>query len=98
MLCGSNVFAVGLGKKRFLIDACQNDQEKFLRNIEVFMNDQDCYFEGVLITHSHFDHFGGAYDIVKLMEKLGKPIPKIYKKIDGNKTERKQTIENESLK
>lgn len=98
MLFGSNIFAVGIGKKRYLIDACQNDYEKFLSNVEAFVTDHDCYFEGILITHAHFDHMGGAFDVVKLMEKLGKPVPKIYKFIDGNDPELDRYEEHEDVK
>lgn len=98
MIFGSNIFAVGLGEKRYLIDACQIAQDQFLSNVEAFVKEQNCYFEGILVTHAHFDHMGGAYDVVELMGELGKPIPKIYKKIDGSFTELKRLKEVEQLK
>ena len=98
MLYGSNIFAIGLGQKRYLIDACQNGQEKFLSNVEAFVKDHDCYFDGILITHAHYDHMGGAYDIIQLMEQIGKPIPKIYKFIDGNDPELERFEENQDVK
>mmetsp|Transcript_24502 Transcript_24502/g.38004 ORF Transcript_24502/g.38004 Transcript_24502/m.38004 type:complete len:129 (-) Transcript_24502:844-1230(-) len=60
MLCGTNVYAIGTGKKRFLVDAGERDVEKFLENVEKFVTDMDCDIEGILITHSHFDHMEGA--------------------------------------
>ena len=33
MLCGTNCFAIGVGKRRFLIDACQKDVPRFLDNL-----------------------------------------------------------------
>lgn len=33
MLCGTNCYAIGTGKKRFLIDACLKDCKPFLRNL-----------------------------------------------------------------
>ena len=98
MLFGSNIFAVGLGKKRYLIDACQGNSQRFLENIEAFVTDFDCDIEGILITHAHFDHMGGAFDVLKLMGKLGRPLPKIYKFIDGNESELERYDENEDVK
>ena len=60
LLCGTNNFAIGVGKKRFLIDACMYEHKPFIKNIEKFMVENDCYFEKIFITHSHFDHMGGA--------------------------------------
>ena len=98
MLFGSNIFAVGLGKKRFLIDACQGNSEKFLKNVEAYVTAFDCDIEGIFITHAHHDHMGGAYDVVKLMGKLGRPLPKIYKFVDGNESELERYEEHEELK
>jgi glyoxylase-like metal-dependent hydrolase (beta-lactamase superfamily II) len=66
-LCGTNMFAIGKGKKRYMIDACQSDQWEFLENVKAFMKDQNCYFEKIFISHSHFDHMDGAYNLVALM-------------------------------
>ena len=64
MLCGTNCYAVGTGPKRFLIDAAEKDRPKFLENIEAFVRDKNCAFEGLLITHSHYDHMDGALQII----------------------------------
>ena len=37
MLCGTNVFAVGLGKKWYMIDACIKDHIPFLSNVKAFV-------------------------------------------------------------
>ncbi|CDW74286.1 metallo-beta-lactamase domain protein [Stylonychia lemnae] len=44
-LCGTNVYIVGQGQKRFLIDACHRNNLKFLDNIRVFLRDQNCQIE-----------------------------------------------------
>ena len=97
MLFGSNIFAIGVGKKRFLIDACQINSGKFLSNVEAYVSDFDCDIEGIFITHAHYDHMGGALDVVKLMKRLGRPLPKIYKFIDGNESELVRIEENEGI-
>ena len=38
MLCGTNVYAIGTGEKRYLIDACVNNHKKFIDNIKSFMD------------------------------------------------------------
>jgi len=60
MLCGTNCFALGTGEKRYLIDACQKDHQKFLDNVQKFVTEEKCFFDGIFITHSHHDHMDGA--------------------------------------
>ena len=67
VLCGTNCFAVGTGKRRFLIDACKKDHDIFLTTIACFVEEQDCYFERIFITHSHYDHMDGAMNLIELM-------------------------------
>jgi hypothetical protein len=37
VLCGTNVYAIGKGKKRILIDACKEDHKPFLDNVREFL-------------------------------------------------------------
>ena len=60
VLCGTNVFAIGKGKERYLVDACKKDHGLFLDNLKAFMKEENCYIKGVFITHSHYDHMDGA--------------------------------------
>ena len=39
MLCGTNVYVIGTGKKRYLIDAGEKDVPKFISNIKKFVAD-----------------------------------------------------------
>jgi hypothetical protein len=38
MLCGTNVYAIGTGQKRYLVDACVNNHKKFIDNIKSFLD------------------------------------------------------------
>ena len=61
------------------------------------MTRENCYFEGVFITHSHYDHMEGAMEIIELMKSLGKPIPKIFKFVDGGVTEQNRLRKSPEL-
>jgi len=65
-LCGTNVYIIGKGKQRFMIDACTKNNLEFLGNIEAFMLSHNCFISKIFVTHGHFDHYQGAYDVVKL--------------------------------
>ena len=66
-LCGTNMYAIGTGKERYMIDACSMNQQKFLSNVKTFCEDFSCSFTKILITHAHYDHMDGAQEIVNLM-------------------------------
>jgi glyoxylase-like metal-dependent hydrolase (beta-lactamase superfamily II) len=97
MMCGTNVYAVGKGKHFYMIDACVKDHQRFLENVEKFTTDLDCQFDGILITHAHHDHMDGALNVIELMTKLGRPVPKVYKYIDGNEPEKDRFKSNPGL-
>lgn len=98
MLSGTNCYAIGVGQKRFLIDACLKDYEPFLDNLERFMKEQNCYFEKVFITHSHFDHMAGAYSVVELHKKLNKPLPQIMKFVNNSAQEQERLKDTPEMK
>jgi phosphoribosyl 1,2-cyclic phosphodiesterase len=78
------MYVIGKGKRRFLIDSCIKNNLKFLHNLKVFTQTFGCYFDAVFITHGHHDHYAGAYDVVKYMEELSLPTPKVYKRITND--------------
>jgi hypothetical protein len=41
---------------------------------------------------------GGAQNVVTLMEQLGRPKPKIFKKVDGNSSELERINEDSNVK
>ena len=62
-----------------------------------FTLDHDCQFDGIFVTHAHHDHMDGAQNVVDLMIELGRPAPKVYKFIDGNKPELERIQESPDL-
>jgi len=70
-LNGTNVFLVGTGRKRILIDAAEKikGNAEFVQILGEFMDRQQCDgLEMILITHMHGDHFGGCES---LLDKFG---------------------------
>jgi len=98
MLCGTNVYAIGTGERRFLVDACVNNHKKFIENIISFLDQEKCYFEAIFVTHAHHDHMDGAQSLVDLMISRGHPAPRVYKRIDGNTCEISRLETNPGLK
>ena len=61
----------------------------FLENFNAFMNDQSTVrISKIFITHAHHDHFGGLYDVLRILMERGHTEPMVYKKLDGNKFEK----------
>lgn len=89
-LCGTNCFVVGQGKKSIMIESGDYPENNtlFLENFTKFMADQDqVRIEKIFITHAHHDHFGGLYDVLRILNDKGHEEPLVYKKLDGNRSE-----------
>ena len=84
-LNGTNCYVVGTGSKRILIDTGnpsaselafpfgrQDAHEQFIKNLKRLMVDENFEIELILVTHLHFDHFGGVRGLLKT---FGKHIP-----------------------
>jgi glyoxylase-like metal-dependent hydrolase (beta-lactamase superfamily II) len=86
-LCGTNCFVVGQGKNRVMIESGDYPERNqlFLENFNKFMDDfGDIQISKIFITHAHYDHFGGLYDVLKILLERGHKEPLVYKKLDGN--------------
>lgn len=53
-LAGTNVYMIGTGNKRFMIDACIKNNLKYLENIRNFVTDQQCYID---VSVSSYDYY-----------------------------------------
>jgi glyoxylase-like metal-dependent hydrolase (beta-lactamase superfamily II) len=74
-LNGTNCYLVGQGKKRTLIDTGEADRgnEKFMACLAKVMEMEGCDgLDRILVTHAHFDHYGGVDNLLK---KYGFDIP-----------------------
>ena len=61
----------------------------FLENFNKFMDESgQIQISKIFITHAHYDHFGGLYDILKIIFERGLKEPLVYKKLDGNQFEK----------
>ena len=85
-LNGTNCYVVGTGSKRLLIDTGNPPNEEimgprrgivdahleFVKNLRQLMLEEQFEIELILITHLHFDHFGGVRG---LLNEFGHDIP-----------------------
>mmetsp|Transcript_23788 Transcript_23788/g.23484 ORF Transcript_23788/g.23484 Transcript_23788/m.23484 type:complete len:158 (-) Transcript_23788:401-874(-) len=78
-MCGTNVFILGQGKKRIMIDAGSRNYWKFIRNLKSFVTSQEVEIEAILITHSHYDHLSGVSQVLDLLAEVGQStLPGVY--------------------
>lgn len=89
-LSGTNIFIIGSGKQRLMIDTGEfpeKNQESML-NIQDLLDREDISIKSIFLCHGIKDHFGGAYDVLQMHLQKNLPLPKVYKKVDGNSWER----------
>ena len=70
-LAGTNIFMVGTGSERWMIDGCKKDHPQFLDNVMQFLTEQKCTIKGILVTHAHFDHMDGVQQLTEHLELNG---------------------------
>ena len=90
-LCGTNCFVVGSGINRIMIESGDYPErnQKFLENFNKFITDfSQIRIKSIFITHAHHDHFGGLYDVLRVLGERGHEEPSVYKRLDGNKFEK----------
>jgi len=61
------------------------------------MKQNNCCFDKIFVTHSHKDHYAGAYDLVMLMKELNLPLPRILKKLTKDFCDLRRIIEHPEL-
>ena len=55
-----------------------------MENVREFVLKEGVCFKAIFITHGHYDHMEGAYNLVNLMQEIYGFTPNVYKLIDGN--------------
>ncbi len=73
-LQGTNVYLLGRGPKRVLVDTADGHQPEFFENLRGVLEEDACVIEAVVLTHWHHDHVGGVQHI---LEQFGRP--KVFK-------------------
>lgn len=73
--------------------------QKFLENLTHFLNDHaGIQVNKIFITHAHYDHFGGVFDVLNLFKSYKMNEPEVYKYLDGNNFESEVFARYPSLK
>ena len=78
-LLGSNIYLVGSGPEKIMIDSGDFNSSGFLQNFGEYLNQNNACISKILITHGHGDHFGGLHDLVSFLRSLGHKNPEVYK-------------------
>ncbi|CAD8047663.1 unnamed protein product [Paramecium sonneborni] len=75
-LQGTNTYLMGTGQKRILIDAGEG-KEQYKIHLKQILEQEQCEISIILITHHHYDHIGGIYQVLELC-----PNAQVYKNLD----------------
>lgn len=82
-LQGTNTWLIGNSNSKILIDTGEEvtsvEYIQYLINT-VFPISNTTEISIILLTHGHGDHQGGVIHLLKELKKLGKKIPKVYKR------------------
>lgn len=73
-LQGSNVYLVGTGRARLLVDTADG-RAAFLAAVADVLAAEGAVIDTILITHSHADHVGGIGGLVAAAAAAGAPLP-----------------------
>jgi len=78
-LQGSNVYLIGTGPKRILLDSGQQGFPEYVSNLSKVLKDENVTVEKIILTHWHHDHIGGLVDLAShIQTKENSPVP-VYK-------------------
>ena len=69
-LSGTNCYVIGRGPIKTLIDPGDFPErnQEFMENFNDYLdNNVDIKINRILVTHGHFDHFGGVFEAIKLL-------------------------------
>ena len=83
---------IGCGDIKTLVDPGDFPErnEEFVANLDAYLTHHtDVKINRILVTHGHFDHFGGVYDTIKLLQERNRSTQdlKVFKYLTDNEYE-----------
>ncbi|GAB0090228.1 Beta-lactamase-like protein 2 homolog [Sergentomyia squamirostris] len=70
-LQGTNVYLIGTGRKRLLLDAGAPDRPEFIDNLVKVLKEENAVIDNIVITHWHGGHLDGLKDVLQINEAKG---------------------------
>lgn len=70
-LCGTNCFVIGRGPIKTLVDPGDMPERnvEFIKNLGDYLDfNTGVMINRILVTHGHFDHFGGVHETLELLK------------------------------
>jgi len=89
MLSGTNCFVVGRGTLKTLIDPGDLPERnaEFIQNFSDYLDvNAEVKISRILVTHGHFDHFGGVFEAIRLLKEKERATEDllVFKQLTGN--------------
>ncbi|CDW54295.1 tRNA int endo and ACPS and Lactamase B domain con taining protein [Trichuris trichiura] len=86
-LQGSNIYLVGTGKRRILVDTGVANDADYLNDLKQLIVNSNIEIFTIICTHWHLDHTGGVKDVLKVLQNIGQPKPSVMKYSITDKSE-----------
>lgn len=78
-LQGTNIYLIGTGPRRILLDAGQGGFPEYVENLKSFLSEQNVSVERIIISHWHHDHIGALGDLQKSIFSRLDSLPPVHK-------------------
>jgi len=78
-LQGTNLYLVGKGASRILVDAGQDGFPEAISSLTELLKQLQTSIGSIVITHWHQDHIGGLGDLAPVFKKSKSAFPEVYK-------------------
>lgn len=87
-LQGTNIYLVGTGLQRVLIDAGQANFPEYIQNLSKVLKEQNVRIKDIIVTHWHLDHIGALPEIQDLLKDVSlKPTVHKFRRPDDPEEE-----------